>query len=164
MTWKKRLLSSLFAGIMVSAALASYANAQIVTHTAPGSGTTVGKPVRLEPCWQVAGISKAAMEQRKALNLQTRQQVEAVCANSSLSAQQKRQQIQQIHRQEKEQIDGIITPTQQEAMRSCQSERNAGHVSAGHVGGTGPCGEMPTGHQPSPPPGSDTPPNEVKPD
>jgi hypothetical protein len=164
MTWNKRLLSLLFTAIMVSAALASYANAQIVTHSAPGAGATVGKPVRLEPCWQVAGISKAAMEQRKALNLQTRQQVEAVCANSSLSIQQKRQQIQQIHRQEKEQLEGIITPGQQEAMRSCQAERNTGHVSTGHVGGGGPCGEMPTGHQSGSQPGSDTPPNEAKPD
>jgi hypothetical protein len=164
MTCNKLVLASLFAAIIVSAALSSYADAQTITHTVPGAGTTVGKPVRLEPCWQVAGISKAAMEQRKTLNLQTRQQVEAVCANSSLSPQQKRQQIQQIHRQEKEQLDGIITPAQQQAMRSCQSERNAGHVSAGHVGGTGPCGEMPTGQQPSPQPGSDTPPNEAKPD
>jgi len=164
MTWNKRLLSLLFSAIIVSAARGTYANAQTVTHAVPGAGSTVGKPVRLEPCWQVAGISKAAMDQRKALNLQTRHQVEAVCANSSLSTQQKRQQIQQIHRQEKEQLDGMITPTQQEAMRSCQSERNAGHVSAGHVGRAGPCGEMPTGQPPSPQPGTDTPPNEAKPD
>jgi len=99
---------------------------------------------------------------------QERQQVEAVCANSSLSMQQKRQQIQQIRQRERQEIDGVITPAQQEAMRSCQEERSGGHGGGGHLGGGhgGPCGEMSVGHKPNPQHGEDeTPPNEsAKPD
>ncbi|MGD0793270.1 MAG: hypothetical protein ABR920_15995 [Terriglobales bacterium] len=101
------------------------------------------------------------MQQRRAIAQQARQQVEAVCANSSLSMQQKRQQIQQIHRRERQEIDAIITPAHQAAMRSCQEQRNLGH-SGGHGGGGhgGPCGEMPVGHKPHPQEEDETPPNQ----
>jgi hypothetical protein len=94
---------------------------------------------------------------------QARQEVEAVCANSSLSVQQKRQQIQQIRQRERQEIEALITPAQQEAIRSCQEGRNGGH-GGGHVGGGhgGPCGEMSLGHKPNPQHGEDeTPPSEA---
>jgi hypothetical protein len=94
------------------------------------------------------------------ISQQARQQVEAVCANSSLSIPQKRQQIKQIHQQERQQIDGIISSAQQEAIRSCQAERNADHSGGGHFGaGGGPCGEMP--HKPNPEPDDETPPSDT---
>jgi len=163
MSWSKTVLSGLLAGIMLSAALAGNATAQVPIRPVPptASGPTA-KPARVEPCWEIAGVSKAAMQQRRATTQQARQQVEAVCANSALSMQQKRQQIQQIRQRERQQIDGIITPAQQEAMRSCQEERNAGR-SGGRVGGghVGPCGEMSVGHKPNPQQEEETPPNEA---
>jgi len=102
---------------------------------------------KLEPCWQVAGISKSAIDQRSMIGRETRQQVEAVCANTSLSPQQKQQEIKQIREREKQQMEGLITPEQQSALRTCQQERNppAPHVT--HAP-TGPCGEpLPTSHQ-----------------
>jgi hypothetical protein len=81
-----------------------------------------------------------------AVRNQARQEVEAVCANSSLSMQQKRLQIQQIYQQERQQIDAVITLAQQAALRSCREQRNGGHSGGGHVGG-GPCGEMSVGHK-----------------
>ncbi len=106
------------------------------------SSTATG---RREPCWEVAGISKAAMQQRKVLAQQTRQEVEAVCANTSLTPAQKQQRIREIHQQERQQMQGLITPQQEEALRACRQERGGGHLGGGHIGGhgLGPCGSLP---------------------
>jgi len=161
MLGNKTVLSALLTLIILSAALAGNATAQAPIRTRPSTAPGTTKP-RLEPCWEVAGVSKAAIQQRRVITQQARQQVEAVCANSSLSIQQKRQQIQQIRQRERQEIEGVITLAQQEAMRSCQEGRNGGHGGGGHLGGGhgGPCGEMSLGHKPNPQHGEDeAPPN-----
>ena len=141
-------LSSLLGGIIFSLILVSNVGAQVPVRP-PGT-----KPVphpRQEPCWQVAGVSPSAIRERRSLAQQARSEVESVCANSSLSIQQKRQEIQQIHVRERQQIDAIITPSQREEMRSCQESRgHVGHGGGGHVGGGGPCGEIATEHNSRP--------------
>ncbi len=149
MSWNTAVLSALF---IISAAPAENATAQVVIRSGPSATARPGsRPPQQEPCWEVAGVSKSAIQQRRAITQHARQEVEAVCANSSLSIQQKRQQIQQIHHRERQEIEAIITPAQQEAMRSCQEQRHPVH-SGGHVGGGGggPCGEMPVGHKANP--------------
>jgi len=118
--------------------------------TVPGTRSTTRGTTptnRREPCWQVAGVSKAAMEQRHIIGQQTRQEVEAVCANASLSAAQKQERIRAIHQQERQQMDALISPQQREAMHACQQQRGGGvHVGGGHLGGGhggGPCGALP---------------------
>ena len=67
-----------------------------------------------------------------------------------------------LSERERQEIEAVITPAQQETMRSCQEGRNGGHVGGGHIGGGhgGPCGEMPLGHKPNPQHGEDeAPPN-----
>jgi len=112
--------------------------------TVPGTRTgTRTSTNHREPCWEVAGVSKSAMQQRRLIAQQTRQEVEAVCANASLSAAQKQQRIREIRQQERQQIQGLISPAQEEAMRACRVQRGGGtHVGGGHVGGhgAGPCG------------------------
>ena len=161
MSWNKTVLSALLTLIILSAPLAGNATAQAPIRTRPSTAPGTTKP-RLEPCWEVAGVSKSAVQQRRVIAGQARREVEAVCANSSLSIQQKRQQIQQIHRRERQEIDAIITRAQQADMRSCQEQRNGGH-GGGHVGGGhgGPCGEMSVGHKPHPMEEDETPPNET---
>jgi hypothetical protein len=153
MSWSRSALSVLLAGIILSGAISINATAQVPIRTGPGTVTRPARPPRKEPCWQVAGVSVSAMHERRAISRQARQEVEAVCANSSLSAQQKHAQIQQIRERERQQIDAIITPAQREAIRSCQESRGGGHGGGGggHFGG-GPCGEISTGHQPNPHP------------
>ena len=157
MSWNKSVLTALLAGTILSVAIAAAAQVPI---RRPSSATApTSRPPRLEPCWQVAGVSKSAIQQRRVITQQTRQEVEAVCANSNLSIQQKRQQIRQIHQRERQEIDAIITPAQREAMRACQEQRGhgGGHVGGGHGGG--PCGEMPVGQKPNPPQENEAPPN-----
>jgi Spy/CpxP family protein refolding chaperone len=164
MSWNKTVLSALLTGIILSAALAENASAQVPIRPRPSTAPGTTTRPRLEPCWEVAGVSKAAIQQRRIITQQARQQVEAVCTNSSLSMQQKRQQIQQIRQRERQEIEAVITPAQQEAIRSCQQGRNGGHGGGGHVGGGhgGPCGEMSLGHKPKPQHGEDeTPPTET---
>jgi len=144
----KLALSALLVGVS-----ATFALAQTVTPLPPLRG---GRPAtaangtsnhpRREPCWEVAGISKASLEQRHALARQARQEVEAVCANSSLSIQQKRAEIRTIHEREKEQANALVTPQQEEALKACQASRGHGGGHGGFGGGgrgAGPCGEMP---------------------
>ena len=104
---------------------------------------------REEPCWRVAGISKSAIEERQVIARQARAEVEAVCADRSLTAQQKQQRIREIHQQAKQKSDGLITPQQQESLQACQKQRAANHPAFGghHAGGTGPCGEQLSGHK-----------------
>jgi len=131
--------------ILLTMGMGSSALAQTPVRPVPNRAPAA-RP-KVEPCWQVAGISKAAMDQRNTIARETRQQIEAVCANDSLSPQQKQQEIKQIHQREKQQIEGLITPEQQSAMRACQQERNpnpAPHVTHGG----GPCGEVPPAHAP----------------
>jgi len=103
----------------------------------------IGTKVRQEPCWQEAGVSKAAMEQRRSLEQGVRSQISAVCADPSLTTQQRNEKIREIHQQVRQQVEALITPQQQEAMKACQQSRehaSSGRPHVGHVGnGGGPC-------------------------
>src|SRR5260221_3161691 len=152
MPWNKSALTALLAGIILSAALAENAAAQAPIRARPSTIPGTVRPPRLEPSWEVAGLSKSPIRERRPIAQQTRQQVEAVCANSSLSARQRRQEIHRIHQQEQQQIEAIITPAQQAAMRSCQESRNGGHGGGRSRGGHGGTrGEKPAPHKPPPP-------------
>jgi len=145
----------LLAGLVLPTSLAQTSDTQPPARRIPGGSTIPGTrsttrgttPTnRREPCWQVAGVSKSAMEQRHVIGQQTRQEVEAVCANASLSAAQKQERIRAIHQQERQQMDALISPQQREAMHACQEQRGGGvHVGGGHLGGGhgGPCGTLP---------------------
>jgi hypothetical protein len=144
MEWGKTVFLSLAAGIVLSAAAA--AQAPMRGGTTPGAAPATGSG-RAEPCWEVAGISKSAMEQRHAIALQAHGEVQTVCANSALSPEQKWEQIKQIRERERQEMEGLITPTQESALKACQQER--GHVAAPHSGhGGGPCGELGAQHPP----------------
>jgi len=111
----------------------------------PGTTTT---PQRRQPCWQQAGITRSAMQQRKAIGEKTRSQVESVCNDSALSPQQKQEQIRRIHQQARVQLDAVMSPEQQRALKSCRMERDEaeGLVHSGR----GPCGEILPRNRPGP--------------
>jgi hypothetical protein len=116
------------------------------TSPAPTPG---GRPYRQPPCWQQAGISQSVMPQIREIQQSTRSQVESVCSNSSLTPQEQRQQIGQLHKQQQQQIEGLVTSEQLQALRSCQEQR--GQMGGMHRGGN-PCANMPanTAQQPTP--------------
>ena len=126
-------------------------------HNKPTAPVARMQAAHVKPCWEVAGISKSAIAERRRIEQETRSQVQSVCNDSSLNEQQKREKIREIRQQSHQQIEALISPQQQEALKACQSERTAarggstGH-SAGKVHhGGGPCGEMTAPKPPSEP-------------
>ena len=116
---------------------------------------------RVVPCWEQVGISKSAIEERTAIQRESRSQVEAVCADTSLTPQQKKQRIREIHQQAKERAEALISPQQQEALTARQKVRAANRPPAApgvHHGGThtGPCGELLPATHPATPAGNPT--------
>jgi hypothetical protein len=127
--------------IMVVLGSAGYGSAQTNGQRVPRPGQV---RVREEPCWQKVGISKDVIDQRQAVELDTRSQVQAVCADSSLSDPQKKQKIRELRQESKQKVAGLMTEQQQQELQSCQKERAANHPApAGiqHAGG-GPCGNL----------------------
>ncbi|HZQ25727.1 MAG TPA: hypothetical protein VFA89_23250 [Terriglobales bacterium] len=138
--------AAMWAALLTGSALAQLRPVQYPTGGVPGTTQTPNRRGRQEPCWQVAGISQSAMQQERTIQESARGQIESVCANSSLTAQQKHEQIRAIEEQTRRQVEGIITPQQHQALKSCRAQRGEG----GHRGmrggahhGMGPCGEMP---------------------
>jgi TolA-binding protein len=144
-------------GVCLSSFLAfgvGYGSAQVRPQTgATGTGaqTTSGaQRGRQQPCWQVAGVSQQALQQHRQIEESTRSQVEAVCSNSSLSQQQKQQQIRQLRENARKQMASIVSPQQEEALRSCRESRGEGRAAgsrreggSGGAAAAGPCGEIP---------------------
>jgi hypothetical protein len=107
-------------------------------------------------CMQEAGISQATLDQLQSINLQTRSEVQGVCSNSSLSEQEKLQQIREIRQRAQAQRNGLISPQQRQEIQQCQKARAAAHPPAPHIGAphapVGPCGEpLPERKPPVPP-------------
>ena len=162
MAWEKTVLL----GLLTASFLSIGANAQTPVRPAPGTtaGQRPGERHRVEPCWQVAGVSPTAWRQRLEIEKQTRSEVETVCANASLSPVQKREQIRQLREREHQELESLITPAQQDAMKVCREER--GHATAGGAGvgrghGGGPCGEISARHPSAEPGEDDKAPNET---
>jgi Spy/CpxP family protein refolding chaperone len=122
--------------------------------SAPPAGTGQTRPTqrrgRRQPCWQQVGISQSAAQERRQIEENTRSQMESVCSDSSLSAQQKEQKIHQLREESRRQAEALINPQQEQELRSCRQQRgegrggHGGHGGGMHSGG-GPCGELPTG-------------------
>jgi len=99
------------------------------------------------PCYEVAGVSKAALDERRIVTQNANAQVEAVCANVALTPQQRAEEIRQIRQQQRTQLNSIITPQQQEAIKECNQARNPsrGAAASHHPApgpARGPCGEL----------------------
>lgn len=95
---------------------------------------------RQQPCYLQAGVSKSAMQQARQLQQEARQQIQSVCANNSISDQQKRDQIRQIRESTRTQVDALVSPAQRQQIEECRAARGQGGGSRGGSGGGGnPC-------------------------
>jgi Spy/CpxP family protein refolding chaperone len=130
-------LSSLAGGQRPVPTLSVPGQAQTGKMTLPGKKNP-GNPK--EPsCAQEAGISKAAMQERRSIMESTRAQVEAVCAES-ISDQEKREKIREIRRAAAERMDALITPEQLKKLQECQKARSGERMATHGVSHpAGPC-------------------------
>jgi hypothetical protein len=96
-------------------------------------------------CLQQAGIERSVMEQIQTIGHDAHSRIEGVCSNSSLTPQQKQQQVREIREQAMQKRDGLMTADQRKALMACQQERSGGSGGAheGHEGMGGGCGDMP---------------------
>lgn len=115
----------------------------------PAAGT---RTARTAPCWQQAGIPQSVLQQRRTIEENTRAQVESVCADTSLTQQQKHAKVQEVRAQAHQQIEATMNEQQRQAMQSCRQQRGEAETHAqgqAHRTGGGPCGE--TGSSGEPP-------------
>lgn len=151
---KRNSLVRFLAFLLAISVYPAYAQAP-ATKPAGSAQKSSGQSAKRQPCWQVAGISQDAMQQHKALQESTHSEIQSVCADSSLTPQQKREKIRQIHEQTRQKGESLITPQQQEALKACREERGEGKHMAGNKGmhhhGGDPCGNMTSGAGEKPP-------------
>jgi hypothetical protein len=83
------------------------------------------------------------MEQVQAIGRDAHSQIQGVCSNTSLTPQQKRQQVREIRQQAKQKRESLITPDQEKALQACQQARNGSHSNGMHQGMGDGCGNMP---------------------
>ncbi len=120
----------------VALAAASVAGQQQSKPTTPSS-TGTHAPNHIA-CWKQAGISPAVMQQRKAIMEAAKSKLLDVCRDESLTPQQKKEQIHQIHQEAAQQAEALIPAAQMEALKKCQAANSKGEHPART---TGPCGE-----------------------
>ena len=124
--------------------LSSFASLAAAQVNSPNTQHPQPARVRQEPCWQQIGISKDVIDQRDAIQQDTHSQVQSVCADTSLTPQQKSQKIREIHQEAKQKMSGLISEEQQQQLESCRKQRAGNNPAAAGVKhpGTGPCGEL----------------------
>ena len=122
--------------------------ATVVAQSAPSTTTppSHANPARRggEPCWQQAGIEKSVAQEIWFIGRDARSQIQGVCSNSSLTPQQKRQQVQEIRHQAMQKREALITADQRNTFMACQQTSSGNHPSgsSAHEGLGGGCGEM----------------------
>jgi hypothetical protein len=126
-----------FSLVLFGAALAaaSVVGQQSKPTTPSGTGTHASNHIA---CWKQVGISPAVMQQRKAIMEAAKSKLQDVCKDDSLTAQQKKEQIHQIHQEAMQQAEALIPAAQMEALKKCQATNSTG---AHPARTTGPCGE-----------------------
>jgi Spy/CpxP family protein refolding chaperone len=80
------------------------------------------------------------MEQHKSIQQNIHSQVQSVCADTSLSDQQKREKIRDIRKAGHQQMEALLTPEQRSQLESCRASQphHGGGQGGPHAGG-GPC-------------------------
>ena len=111
--------------------------AQTTSGAPPSSQPNRG---RQEPCWRQAGISSSVFEQRQAIERDAHSQVSEVCADTSLTSQQKLSRVREIRQQAQQKTGELITADQERALTACRQQRNGNHPGAGMHEGGNPCG------------------------
>ena len=105
--------------------------------------TVPPRPRRQTPCWRLAGIAPALVNQRWHIEDNAKGKIGAVCTDPTLAAEKKREKIQEINEQTEQEIAKIIPAKQLEAFKACQTERDQEKAKLQAAKGEkelGPCG------------------------
>lgn len=91
----------------------------------------------------MVGVAPAAVNQRWHIQDNAKGKIAAVCDDASLTAEKKREKIQEINEQTDQEIAKIIPAKQVEAVKECEAEQDqerAKHQGAQRQKELGPCG------------------------
>lgn len=115
-----------------TAAQASQSNSQ---DSSQGSKTVASsskpaKGFKQQVCWQKLGIPESTIQQHKSIEEKAHSQIQSVCNDSSLSAQQKQQKIRDIRKSAHEQMSALLSPQQAQQLKECQREHGGPHGAA----------------------------------
>lgn len=105
--------------------------------------TVPPRPRRQTPCWRLAGIAPALVNQRWHIEDNAKGKISAVCTDPTLAAEKKREKIQEINEQTEQEIAKIIPAKQLEVFKACQTERDQEKAKLQAAKGEkelGPCG------------------------
>jgi hypothetical protein len=86
--------------ILLTLVLAKAGSAQTRVSSPRGKVATVtAKAAHPAPCWEEAGVPKSVIEQRRQIERNTHAEIQSVCNDSSLTPEEKREKIRQLHQQ-----------------------------------------------------------------
>jgi len=115
----------------------------------PEAGTPQARQRGAEPpCFKQAGVSDDTWQKIRDIHKSAHQQMVGICENTSLSAQQKREQIRDAFQQTEQQVHGLLTPQQQDPIKQCRQERRGnrkgmrGGMRGMRRGGGDPCARI----------------------
>jgi Spy/CpxP family protein refolding chaperone len=91
--------------------------------SAPPPGPQAMRRGQEAPCFKQAGVSDETWQKIAEIHKANHQNVVGICENSSLSPQQKRDQVRQAFRDTQKQVHALLTPQQQDAVKQCRKER-----------------------------------------
>ena len=97
------------------------------------------------PCFKQAGVSDETWQKIRDIHKSAHQQMVGICENTSLSPQQKREQIRDGFQQTEQQVHALLTPQQQDAVKQCRQERRGNHKGMRGMrrrGGGDPCSRI----------------------
>jgi hypothetical protein len=83
------------------------------------------------------------MRQRRLILKNMHNQLQLVCANFKLTAQQRQQRIDQIHADAQAHMRAFLSVVQIDSINSCRAQRASLRGNSNQRRGEGPCGEMP---------------------
>ena len=79
---------------------------------------------RQTSCWRVVGVAPAAVNQRWHIQDNANGKIAAVCDDASLTAEKKREKVQEINEQTEQEIAKIIPAKQLQAVKECEAEQD----------------------------------------
>ena len=148
----RKCKGSLFAALMIILCVPAMLFAQDQQGAPPEGAAPPTQAMRRgqePPCFKQAGVSDETWQKIMEIHKANHQNMVGICENTSLSAQQKRDQIKQAFRDTQKQVHDLLTPQQQDAVKACRQERRGERQGMGggmrmHRGGGGgdPCARI----------------------
>ncbi len=142
---KKVSSGFVLASLFFAASLAAQVNPPSAAPNSPAPPSTQ----RQTPCWQLAGVSRSAMRQRRMIVRNMHNQIQLVCANFKLSAQQREQRIDQIRADAQAHMRAFLSVVQIDSINSCRARRASIRGDSNRRLSEGPCRDMPMNGSPS---------------